>query len=241
MPNVQSLTHTEAVGLTTRWGRYLTKIEQRAISEGLRLFKGPSAALEVGCQGGRWSAMLADKGWRLTCTDVDDTTLHSCQTRIPAANCILVKPEDQQIPCATGSAELLLCIEVFPVIDSDWFAAEARRVLRPGGVLVGVFLNRRSLRGLFVLLRNKVAASQCPPYASHLYSHSYIQWKSKLQRLMFEVIFERGFCWFPFPRESNSPLIPLCTVAERALGLQHLSGFSPWVAFVARKTKNKTA
>ena len=237
IPDVQSLTFTEKIGLTTRWGRYLTGIEQQAVNEALRLSSAAGDALEVGCQGGRWSAMLAAREWHVTCTDVDESALRICQARIPAAKCILVKPEDRSLPSVAGSADLLLCIEVFPVMHSDWFAVEAQRVLRPGGMLVGVFLNRRSLRGPFVLLRDKLASGQLPGDAAHYYSRSYVPWKRKLQRLMFQFVFERGFCWFPFSRRSDSALIPACAAAERALGLQCLPGVSPWIAFVARKVQ----
>ena len=235
--DIQSLTFTERVGVTTRWGRYLTSLERQAVSEALRNFSVPSNALEVGCQGGRWSEMLAGKGWRVTCTEVDESVLRGCQSRIPTAKCILVSPEDQTIPCVNGSADLLLCIEVPAVMHSAWFAPEAQRVLRPGGLLVCVFLNRRSLRGLFVLLRQRLRVGSRSEDEAHIYSRSYIPWKRQLERLTFQFVFERGFCWFPFSRVSDSPLIPACTAAERALGLQRLPGVSPWVVFVALKAR----
>jgi hypothetical protein len=39
-----------------RWGRYLAAAEQRALELGAALVACPGAALEVGCEGGRWSA-----------------------------------------------------------------------------------------------------------------------------------------------------------------------------------------
>jgi SAM-dependent methyltransferase len=232
--NPASLTFTERIGLTTAWGRYLTEIEQQAMDAALALFPKPADALEVGCQGGRWSEMLVRKGWRVTCTDVDPEALRACQERIPTAKCILVNPGDRTIPCADASADLLLCIEVNPVIHSDWFPGEANRVLRPGGVLFGVFLNSNSPRGMFVLLREKLPLRK--PKGDGAYALSYGSWKKRMQRLTFDFPFERGFCWFPFSRKSNSPLVPACTAVERALGLQRLPGLSPWVAFIARKS-----
>ena len=235
--DVRSLTYTERAGLTTRWGRYLTDIERHAIDLGLKCFSAPTDALEVGCQGGRWSEMLVRKGWRVTCTDVDEPVLRLCEARIPAATCILVRPEDRTIPCESGSEDFLLCIEVPPVIHTDWFAAEAQRVLRTGGVLVGVFLNRRSLRGLYVLLREKLPFGKRARDAAFLYSLSYTPWKRRLRQLGFQFVFERGFCWFPFSRKGDSALIPTCVAMEEMLGLQKLPGASPWVVFVARKER----
>ena len=234
IPGVESLTYTEKSGLTTRWGRYLTEVEQRAVTQALKLRSVPTDALEVGCQGGRWSDMLVRRGWRVTCTDVDEPVLRGAQERLPTARCILVQPDDQTIPCESGSADLLLCIEVVPVIHSDWFVSEADRVLRPGSVLVGVFLNRRSIRGLFVLLREKFKVRPTVD-AAFIYSKSYKNFKRELQGRGFEFVFERGFCWPPFSRDSHSPLIGICTFVERMLGLQRLPGLSPWVVFTARK------
>jgi SAM-dependent methyltransferase len=234
--DVQSLTLTERLGLTTRWGRYLTGLEHDAISMALRTFSVPGEALEVGCQGGRWVEMLAGNGWRVACTDVDEIALRACQVRTPSAKCILVSSHDRTIPAADASADLLLCIEIVPVIHSDWFPAEAQRVLRPGGALVSVILNRRSLRGLFVLIREKLGLARPYKDAPFLYTRSYKPWKRQMQRLAFQFEFERGCCWFPFSRQSDSALIPVSIATERGLGLHRLTSLSPWVVFVARKT-----
>lgn len=46
---------------------------------------------------------------------------------------------------------------------------------------------------------------------------------------------EEGICWFPFGRDSDSPLVPLATRTEAALRLRRLSALSPWVLGVAAK------
>jgi SAM-dependent methyltransferase len=228
---------TERLGLATRWGRYLTRLERQGIDEALRNVGTPGDALEVGCQGGRWLEILAEKGWRVIGTDVDEPALRASQSRVPSSKCILVRPEDRTIPCSDGSVSLLLCIEAFPVIHSDWFAAEAERVLGPGGALMSVFMNRRSLRGLFVLLRERLGLGPRNYHPELSYALAYAPWKRQMQRRAFGFIFERGACWFPFSRHSNSFLIPPCTALERAVGLQRLVGLSPWVVFVARKAE----
>ena len=62
---------------------------------------------------------------------------------------------------------------------------------------------------------------------------SYPVWKKDLQYRGFHMIHEEGICWFPFGRESNSRLIPLCTSLESRLGMRRLPGVSPWIVFVA--------
>jgi len=99
----------------TRWGSYITEIEKRVILKASNLAGSPTTALEIGCEGGRWSRLLAELGWNMICTDIDPNALEVCQRRIPSAKCILVDPNDSKIPYETRSVKLLLCIEVLPV------------------------------------------------------------------------------------------------------------------------------
>ena len=152
---------------STRWGRYTTEVVEHAVCAAADLAGPPRSALEIGCEGGRWSRLLADAGWMMTCTDIDPHSLAICQQRVPSARCLLVSPESTRLPCASESMNLLLCLEVFPVIESEWFPREAFRALAPGGVLVGVAHNRFSLRGMFVRLRQYFR-----PSGIHFYSLS---------------------------------------------------------------------
>ena len=60
---------------TTRWGRYTTEVVESAVRAGAEIARTPGAALEVGCEGGRWSRLLSNMGWSLTCTDIDAEVL----------------------------------------------------------------------------------------------------------------------------------------------------------------------
>ena len=228
-PIVEPVTHWERVA-TTRWGRYTTRVEEDAVREALRIAGPPGVALEVGCEGGRWSRLLADAGWRTICTDVDPDALAVCQRRIPDATCILVERRARSLPCPDRSVRLVVCHEVFPVVESDWFLREAWRVLSDGGLLVGVTLNRSSLRGLFVRVRD-FRRSRIHVH----YQRSYSAWKELATTAGFQLSYERGCCWFPLPRQSDSTLAPIFVALEQRLGLYRLTGVSPWVVFVARK------
>src|ERR1044072_4454143 len=162
-------------------------------------------------------------GWALTCTDIDADVLAVCQQRVPTANCILVSPRATTLPCARQSVSLLLCVEVFPVMDSSWFPKEANRALSEDGVLVGVTLNSMSVRGMFV------RAKQFLTGKSAFYSSSYFAWRRRMESAGFTIVFQRGYCWFPFTRSSNSSLAPFFIGIERWLGLDRLTALSPWV------------
>ena len=222
------LTYWENVGTATRWGRYTTAIIEDAVRRAIALAGKPSAALDVGCEGGRWSCLVAEAGWSVTCTDVDADVLTLCGERLPEAQCVLVSPEDTTLPCGNGTISLLLCVEVHSVIDSDWFMGEARRVLRPNGIVVGVLLNRTSLRGLFVRAKRFLGVAQ------NLYRWRYRDWHERMRQAGFQIQYTEGFCWFPLSRASNSVLTPVFAGIERALRLRRIRRCSPWVVFVAR-------
>jgi SAM-dependent methyltransferase len=226
----------------TRWGAYLSAQERHALLLAASLADPPELAVEVGCEGGRWSKLLHDAGWELVCTDVNPETLAICAGRILAARCLLVDPSDSTIPVDAGQAKLLIELEVAPVSQSEWFPSEAARVLRPGGMLVCTFYNPRSARGLaYRMLRalesRRRTGSRVRRFQDHFYSGPpYARSRAALRREGFEVVHEEGVSWFPFTRQSDSRLVPLFTRVERLLGLRRLPSLSPLVILVARRT-----
>ena len=218
---------------TTRWGNYVTEVERRTVLRGQSLAGRPGRALEIGCDGGRWSKLLSDQGWEMTCIDVNREVLEECRRKVPSARCILADPRDETIPCEPSSSALLLCIEVGPVIQSEWFLPEVCRVLSDGGVLVGVFWNRMSWRG--ISHRVKCRLGYRPNANEQYYTRSYVAWKRKLGRAGFRPVYEEGFCWGPFSRTSNSFLIPTFAGLEKLLRLNRIPTLSPWIAFIAQK------
>jgi SAM-dependent methyltransferase len=228
--SLEPRSHWERVN-TSRWGAYLTELELDAITRAAQLAGPPRAALEVGCEGGRWSAMLEAQGWDMTCTDVDANALAICRSRLRHGRCIKVSPDDNTLPYQDRAASLLLCMEVFPVVHNSWFISEAWRVLREGGVLVGAFLNLCSWKGL--VHRARCTALGRPQW----YHRSYGHWRTELRKIGFELHLETGYSWMPFGRGSNHRLVPFATDLEKALGLRNLPAASPWVIFIAQKSR----
>jgi ubiquinone/menaquinone biosynthesis C-methylase UbiE len=221
----------------TRWYSYLTEVEKRAILKANDLVGKPTTALEIGCDGGgRWSILLAKLGWKMICTDINPDVLDICQRRIPTAKCILVSPNDSKIPSLTASIGLLLCIEVDPVIHSDWFIHEAFRVLTSGGTLVGVVSNSFSHRAVAHRLMSIFDSNRRKEgTVSSLYKFSYRKWKKQIVQTGFNIAYEEGYRWLPFSCTSNFLLIPQLTQLEHRIGLCHLTMISPWIVFVAQK------
>lgn len=218
----------------TRWGQYLTVIERRTLLTAHTGFAEPGIALEVGCEGGRWSKLLSERGWTMIATDVDPKALELCRERNRAVTCILVEAAEERLPVESHSVDLLVCIEV-PVVASAWFPAEARRVLKPGGVLVGSFNNRVSWRGLMANIKSSFMGRQ------RFYTKSYVSFRTSMRKQGFSFSEERGCCWMPFGRHSNSALIPMGARLERLIALQRLPGLSPWIIYMAKLGQQLTS
>src|SRR5215510_5424876 len=123
---VNEPSHWESVALT-RWGRIL----------------------DYGCGEGRWSRLLHSLGWQPICADMDPIALEKCRRRNPSFDCRLMERSAKELPSEDRAVQMILCVEVRSVLESSWFLSEARRVLADDGLLVGVFYNRFSLRGIY--------------------------------------------------------------------------------------------
>jgi SAM-dependent methyltransferase len=232
----ETQTYWESVA-ESRWGAYVTEREREHLVDALDRVE-PSVSLEVGCEGGRWSELIAARGWRVLCTDVDEASLELCRTRLPEAECVLVDPGDTRLPVGPASVRLLLIYEVAPVMDSDWILPEAARVVEPGGLFVCSTWNPRSLRGgaYRVLARmSKRENNGVRRFQDYYRGPTHGAFRSQLDAQGFDVLRERGLCWFPFGRSSDSRLVGPATTLESALGLERVPSLSPWVLTIAQR------
>src|SRR5207245_10875715 len=127
---------------------YTSNIEKAVILKANHHDTLPSTMLDIGCEAGRWSKLLADVGWKPICTDINAQALALCQQRIPGATCVLASTRTRHLPAETASQGLALCIEVPQVMLTEWFLDEVSRVLQMQGLFVGTFLNHCSYRVL---------------------------------------------------------------------------------------------
>ena len=227
-PQNEELSFWEKVALT-RWGKYVSRVEERMILNTESSIAAPRRVLDFGCGEGRWTKLLVERGWQAIGTDLDAKALAKYKTRNPSAQCILARGSETSLPVADGSVGMILCIELRAVLQSSWFVPETLRALAPGGVLCGIFHNRMSPRGF---LRSYVDQKKGLP---SFYLMTYNRWRKDVIRQGFEIVHEEGLCWFPFSRYSNSRLVPICVSLERVAQLHRLPHLSPWVAFAARK------
>jgi SAM-dependent methyltransferase len=241
MPNSQSTPDSLPVtfwehAAQTRWGRYLTSAEKAALETAASSVR-PGTSLEIGCDGGRWSQLLAALGWSTICVDVREEAVELCRVRIPSARCLLVKSGDSSFPVADRAVNLLLIYEVPRVTSSPWFASEAARVLERGGVLVCTISNPTSIRAAVYRAWTLVSKSrrQWPVYEGPPFQHV----ERDLEAHGFNLLLKEGLGWAPFSRRSESRLIPCFTRLEKVIGLRRLVRFSPFVILAARRMATK--
>jgi hypothetical protein len=110
---------------------------------------------------------------------------------------------------------------------------ETARILKEDGLLVMVYWNLFSLRGVFHHMRTLVTGGEA------FYRRPYSTWKRKMATNGFRCVYEEGFCWSPFRRESNSGLVPYVTAVEGQLGLRRLPAISPWVVTILQKRSTR--
>ncbi|MCV2490659.1 class I SAM-dependent methyltransferase [Geodermatophilus sp. YIM 151500] len=216
---------------TSRWGRYISAAETTAVEHALATAPHPHRALDVGCGHGRWTTLMLQRGWSVTASDVDPDAVRMCAERNPEADCLVVSAGSRLLSAGDASVSLVVCIEVLPVMTSEWFLPEVRRVLAPGGLLVAITWNRDSLRGQVSSALSRIRHGEPHPH----YQMSYRAWRRQLVAAGMGIESEVGLCWLPFGRRSDSRLIPAAVGLERRLGLSRLPAVSPWVLVTARR------
>ena len=95
LDRVDATTFWEQSGMS-RWSRYLESIERDVMSRALSRYDAPGRAIEIGCDGGKWSKWMHDRGWEMTCVDVNADALDLCKRRIPEATVVLAEETEQR-------------------------------------------------------------------------------------------------------------------------------------------------
>ena len=100
--------------------------------------------LNIGCGDGHLERAAVARGWRVLSVDPDDASVQRLRSMgIEARRGII-----ESLPIPSESLHLVACSEVLEHLTSDSLTAglkEIRRVLKPGGILIGTVPYRENL------------------------------------------------------------------------------------------------
>jgi ubiquinone/menaquinone biosynthesis C-methylase UbiE len=102
--------------------------------------------VEVGCGTGHWLASVA--GVVAGAIGIEPSSAMLAQARVTASRALLARARAEALPLRGRSADRLLCVNaIHHFADRARFAAEARRILRPGGAVMIVGLDPHADEG----------------------------------------------------------------------------------------------
>jgi ubiquinone/menaquinone biosynthesis C-methylase UbiE len=216
-------THWEKAA-RTRMGIYLTKTETEFLRSAIDLSKCHTV-VDIGSGAGKFSLLAAQRNADVVSLDIELHALKRLRTKDRRIAVVLADaknpPLKNEIACAVLSFEVLDYVPELKMALSEF-----NRILKPGRPLVFSFGNRSSLK------------SRLRQMSGKRYTHSYGEAISALSEIGFKIEKKKGYNWLLFGRTSESLLIPLLARLEKAIGLQRLARWSPWVLVEAEKASS---
>jgi SAM-dependent methyltransferase len=127
--------------------------------------------IEIGAGTGIATRELRRRGARVVAVDIGVQMLQRLRDRTPGQPAVLAMAE--ALPFADNTADLVCCAQAWHWVDADSAGPEARRVLRPGGVLA-VWWNNVTADGLpwFEAQQARIETMN-PSYSRHYRERAY--------------------------------------------------------------------
>ena len=134
----------------------------------LGFIRAGDRVLDLGCGDGSFAAALLGAGAQVTMADVAAGALVRAQVAAPAGQAVQVA-EDGPLPFPDAAFDLAWCGETLEhVADAAGLAAEARRVIAPGGAFLVTTPNQPRLAVAMEALAGRPLERRLDPRSDHL-------------------------------------------------------------------------
>ena len=108
--------------------------------------RSPGRVLDAGAGSGRITDACSMLGWSVTALDASSAMVARLRTRRPSLPVLHAPLGTSRLPLASSTFDAVVSLRVLKYVDDlDAALAELARVLRPGGIAVLEFANRRSV------------------------------------------------------------------------------------------------
>jgi len=177
-----------------------------------RACSAPAVVVEVGCGVGYLTKHLARIGGSpfVISTDISADGLHLARSNLLAfANVALCRADAEAVPCRTDVADVVVAFDVIEHLPHpDKFFAEARRVLRPNGILMLSTPNPHSLghriKGHFPEWRGRPYKERALQWFgfrddTHISIRSIEGWRQTIRSAGFTIVRDGTDFWWDTP------------------------------------------
>ncbi|MCZ7393343.1 MAG: class I SAM-dependent methyltransferase [Candidatus Methanoperedens sp.] len=211
----------------TKVGDYLTRKGREFIDSFLEDNK-IGTCLDVACGSGRFSIPIFQHGINIVAVDYDLVPLKKLKAKNESLSIQICRGDANKLPFKKSSFDCVVSIETVDYLDAEKFIRQCNKLLKIDGFILFTLSNNSSYKKYIqrALSKHRI-----------FYRYAFHDIVSYLEKEGFKVERCIGYNWIPFKRGSNSNLIATFEILEKILRLEYFSAFSPWVFFIAKKTK----
>ena len=219
----------------TTAGQYLDSQERSIIYEFLDNCT-PRLCLDIACGSGRFSLSLAKRGICVVAGERYMVPIKKLQCSLLGCeiwkkNTHILQIDAEHLPFHDKTYDCVLSIQTLSYTNAQQFISECNRILQCDGWLLFNDANRHSYKAP---IHRKISSS------TRFYHHSYSEICSMLNDSGFRIQKAVGMNWLPIKRDSDNKWIAFASKIEDWLKLSDLPSISPWVFYVAQKTREST-